>query len=339
MFNDLVTHRTPRDDAPSYDASMWAGKDCAYITQLLEQLEEQHRVEGTGTSRPSLDPFGNDGRAGFSASSSGTTTTAAPGESLQSEAIAAFHTVPLAYPRNFFSRMLRALFPTYYYRWQNALTSSDLRSLSAQDLLTLMQLALASGERDRSSAIAQELSRRRVNISLHAEEPHRDRNMATGGQQATPSWEWATHTAPPQAAPFSPLAPQRTAPFHMNGNGNISSGRSTPAPAPAYFYGTASPARTATAAATSGGAAGPSWGAAPPNPLPQGVRSASEDRFSLLGGLSGQSFGSARSPAPAGFASATVPGAYDGGAAVGGGLSRFAPQSGYAAPRSSNGWY
>ncbi|CBH17925.1 hypothetical protein, conserved [Trypanosoma brucei gambiense DAL972] len=128
--------RTPKQDAPPYDPSLWEGKDCAFITVLKEAHERQQRQERHRDAQ-----HGGVDEAGL----------AAPYTS---------H-IQLTYtPTSWWERLMLKLFPRYYAL--RVMANSDISRLSNEELVMRMHLALQAGDGDFSALIAQELARRRV---------------------------------------------------------------------------------------------------------------------------------------------------------------------------------
>lgn len=150
----LQQGRAPRDDAPSCNPLCWEDDPC-YVTRLAKHLRQKQPPP----ERRRSDPL--DGAA------------AAATSFYPSERYAAFHALPpRTAPRGvvrLYRRLMHYLWPSYFPPSPADLCPKDLASLTADELLTLMQLALAAGEKDRSGLIAKELSRRRVTVAF---QPH-----------------------------------------------------------------------------------------------------------------------------------------------------------------------
>jgi len=162
-YDDLVNNnvRRPCDDAPAYDPTVWEGQDTAFITRLTPHVMEEANLRSHADAAAggvSLDDF---------LVSSG---LVAPLRDAREEASAArlsrFHASKHSRATSLAGRIFQYWFPRVYARWQQNLTQHDLQDFSAEQLVSLMQLALRAGEMERSSMLAREISRRKMAVHL-----------------------------------------------------------------------------------------------------------------------------------------------------------------------------
>lgn len=148
-------HRTPRDDAPTYDPLLWKGTDNAYITSLAAYTMTHQPPTASAPAKPPLQKF---------LASSWNSTP----EEEAAARLSKFHAVYDRRPSTVLGRLLQFLSSRFFPRWHEGVQPADVMALPTSDLIQLMQLALAAGEADRSAMLARELSRRKLALQMEA---------------------------------------------------------------------------------------------------------------------------------------------------------------------------
>ncbi|CCW62330.1 unnamed protein product [Phytomonas sp. EM1] len=155
-------YRTAKDDAPPYDPSLWEGRDCAYITYLGRQLNDpvvRQRLAARASER---------GRQLASIASPHITTDTTPPlvrPPTLLEGAKGYGGLLWRWAISSLVRFATSLVPSGF-RHPGIPSNVSLEELSSEELLTEMQMALASGHMERSTQIARELASRRVAFEL-----------------------------------------------------------------------------------------------------------------------------------------------------------------------------
>lgn len=182
--------RVPADDAPSFSPVYWRDHDVSYISGI----SQKGLLSRAARARQGAPSYGERASDDLLFPSSAVRGTREPGAAaaasgadhckrrgllrslrqwiwpssppLSSDQFASFHIVSPYAPQSFLEKVLAFLHLVDTGSQQSRRTLSDIRKLSTSELLSLMQLALSAGERERSSFIARELSSRRVAVSI-----------------------------------------------------------------------------------------------------------------------------------------------------------------------------
>lgn len=217
--------RTPGDDAPAFSPAYWRDQDVSYISHLAQQnyparaAAKVRQERGGGVLGEDL-LFPSSASASTGTGTGSTSSAVAKNArsrrrrsffwglweliwpsvpSLPSDKYASFHTIPHYTPHSFLDTVLAFFHLGDFRNRQGNLTAADLKRVSTEELLALMQVALSAGERERSSFIARELSSRRVAVDFSARRSSgagsgsvADDSQPTPPQGAAPSWqtEW-----------------------------------------------------------------------------------------------------------------------------------------------------
>lgn len=137
----VKVRRTPRDDAPPYDPTLWEGQDVFYLTQRAALQREKKSLDAGKSTLEYLS-----GEA------------AKKERSRIDEGIAA-HTLPARPTQRWWERLLSRWLPP-----PPTVKPLDLRELSLDELMFRFQAALQNGDVKLSSVFAQELARRKAQL-------------------------------------------------------------------------------------------------------------------------------------------------------------------------------
>ncbi|KPI89448.1 hypothetical protein ABL78_1412 [Leptomonas seymouri] len=155
--------RSPRDDAPVYDPLLWKGTDNSYISTLASHVMTHQPLPAPG--------FGSAGQGKPAASSLDKFLTSSWAQSPEEEAaerLSRFHADYNFKPTTLVGRVMQFISSTIFPWWHEGVKPTDVGALSTNELIHLMQLALAAGEVERSAMLARELSRRKLALQMQA---------------------------------------------------------------------------------------------------------------------------------------------------------------------------
>lgn len=197
--------RSPKDDAPEYDPTLWSVPDNSYIStlraHLLTQQQQPDQQPASGThsaAAASARP-----ETFLTSSWRGTQKPLTAAELAERRGL--FHVLGRSGPVNMLCGCISWMCPTLYARWYPELTVGDVHALPAQELARLMQLSLAAGEVEQSAMLARELSRRKLALQMelfpsraempaHTAEEEEERRRAFNYAGTAPR---GSETAPP----------------------------------------------------------------------------------------------------------------------------------------------
>ena len=151
LFNmSLRTHalRTPQDDAPPYDPSLWEGKDCAFVTRLARERAAKRQADAILQESQSA-----------AAASSGLFLS-----NVQTPPPAAFgvnHTQGVSIRnRTLWEKVYNYFFP----HKEPVPLSQVVQKTSIDDLTMRLQAALSAGDVGLATIVSAELATRRVHL-------------------------------------------------------------------------------------------------------------------------------------------------------------------------------
>ncbi|KPA85306.1 hypothetical protein ABB37_01640 [Leptomonas pyrrhocoris] len=156
-------HRTPRDDAPAYDPLLWQRTDNAYISTLAA-----HVMTHQPPPAPGCGPAERGKPTKLSLQKFLSSSWAQSPEEEAAARLSKFHGVYNRVPMTMIGRLLQFVSAKLFPWWHEGVSPTDVASLSTNELIHLMQLALAAGEVERSAMLARELSRRKLALQMHA---------------------------------------------------------------------------------------------------------------------------------------------------------------------------
>ena len=153
VYNRTVVIRTPKDDAPPYDPSLWeGGRDVFYLTRRAEMQRMERRLQHSDNTIDFLVPRSGDGNNG---------QVAAASQASQQQL--STHVQLSSAPRSIWGRLL-----AWVLRGGGkppAPPQLNLAALSFDELFVRFQCALQRGDVGESSNYARELARRKAKVT------------------------------------------------------------------------------------------------------------------------------------------------------------------------------
>lgn len=173
-------YRTPADDAPASGAVYWRDQDVSYVTGLAAHnyparaAAARRRADEDGAAqtlarRGGGDSWGAAARRGVRAALRAAWSLVwglPPPAPLRPGDASTFHNVPYYTPTSFLDHVLGFFHLVDNRNRQGNLTTADLARLDVPMLINLFQMAVFSGEQERASFIARELSVRRARVDF-----------------------------------------------------------------------------------------------------------------------------------------------------------------------------
>jgi hypothetical protein len=155
---DQMAFRTPRDDAPPYDPSLWEDRDNAFITRLVLQRSADAAAALNNTNL------------------SAAATVPPPA---QPELAAVNHTLGASLPnRTYWDKLRNYFFP----HTEPVPLATAVRQASIEDLTLRLQAALAAGDVGLAGTVSAELATRRVHLKSGSLFLPQDTNLASAQQ-------------------------------------------------------------------------------------------------------------------------------------------------------------